>query len=191
MATDRPTLASMSAATALPTTYVPEPRGDVVAEAEAMADTHLARQQEVERVGQMVRVLDDLVRVPGTKFGIGLDALVGFVLPGVGDAITAALGLTVITAAIRRGVPKVVIARMLVNLGVDLLVGAIPIVGDAFDLLWRANTKNLALLERHQNELEPRPRRSDYAMVALATTVVAAVAATPFVLLYLLLGAIF
>lgn len=187
----RPTLAGMTAATALPTPYAPEPRGDVVAEAEAMAETHLAKQSEVERVGQMVRWLDDLVRIPGTKFGIGLDALVGFLLPGVGDAITAGLGLTVVTAAIRRGVPKVVIARMLVNLGVDLLVGAIPVVGDAFDLLWRSNTRNLALLERHQNELEPRPRRSDYAMVALATTIVATVAATPFALLYFLLGAIF
>lgn len=187
----RPTLAGMTAATALPTPYAPEPRGDVVAEAEAMAETHLAKQNEVERVGQMVRWLDDLVRIPGTKFGIGLDALVGFLLPGIGDAITAGLGLTVVTAAIRRGVPKIVIARMLVNLGVDLLVGAIPVVGDAFDLLWRSNTRNLALLERHQNELEPQPRRSDYAMVALATTIVATVAATPFVLLYFLLGAIF
>lgn len=187
----RLTLAEMSPTSALPTPYTPEPRGDVVAEAEAMAETHLAKQNEVERVGQMVRWLDDLVRVPGTKFGIGLDALVGFLLPGVGDAITAGLGLTVVTAAIRRGVPKIVIARMLVNLGVDLLVGAIPVVGDAFDLLWRANTRNLALLERHQNELEPQSRRSDYAMVALATTIVATVAATPFVLLYFLLGAIF
>ncbi|MEM6993133.1 MAG: DUF4112 domain-containing protein [Myxococcota bacterium] len=169
----------------------PEVHVDPVAEAEAMADTHLAKQEEVERVRNLVRLLDDVVRVPGTKFGIGLDALVGLVLPGLGDAITGALGLTVITAAVRRGVPRVVIARMVLNLAIDLLVGLVPVLGDAFDLVWRSNTRNLALLERHQGELAPQARASDYALVAVAATLVTATVAAPFVLLYMLLGAIF
>lgn len=168
-----------------------EPQRDAVAEAEAMAEAHLARQEEVERVGALVRLLDDVVRVPGTKFGVGLDALVGFVVPGVGDAITGALGLTVITTAIRRGVPRVVVARMLGNLAIDLIVGLVPIFGDAFDLLWRSNTRNLALLERHQSELSPTARKSDYALVAVGVALVGAVVSAPFVLLYMLLGALF
>ena len=119
---------------------------DAVAEAEAMADAHLARREEVERVGKVVRWLDDAVRIPGTKFGIGLDALLGFLLPGVGDAVTGAVSLTVLTTAARRGVPRVVLARMLLNVIIDVVGGLVPIVGDVFDVMWRSNTKNLALL---------------------------------------------
>jgi len=156
-----------------------------------MANTHLARTDEVERVGKVVRWLDDLVRVPGTKFGIGLDAIAGFFLPGVGDAITGTLGLTVISAAVRRGVPTVVIARMVLNLVIDLVVGLVPILGDTFDLFWRSNTRNFALLERHQGELEPKARAADYALVGIAAVSVVSAVVTPFVLLYLLAGAIF
>lgn len=155
---------------------------DAVADAERMADRHLARVDEVEKIGGVVRWLDDLVRVPGTKFGIGLDAILGFLIPGLGDLVTGAVALTVITAAMRRGVPRVVLARMLVNVGVDTLVGMVPVVGDVFDLLWRSNTKNLALLERHQHELEPRPRPGDYAIVAAAVGFVIASIAAPIVL---------
>ncbi|MBL4685444.1 MAG: DUF4112 domain-containing protein [Nannocystaceae bacterium] len=184
----------MTSSLAQPLTAADEwlsPRSDSVAEAEAMADIHLARQEEVERLGKLVRVLEDLVRVPGTKFGIGLDSIVGALLPGVGDAITGALGLTLITAAVRRGVPRVVVVRMVANLAIDLVVGLIPVLGDAFDLLWRSNTRNLALLERHQGELVPQAKAADYALVGLAGAVLAATVAAPFVLLYMLLGAVF
>ena len=156
----------------------PESR-DVVADAEAMADRHLARVSEVEKVGSVVRWLDDLVRVPGTRFGIGLDAILGFLVPGLGDVVTGAVSLSLLTAAMRRGVPRIVLARMLVNIGVDTVVGLVPVVGDAFDLVWRSNVRNLALLERHQNELEPRPRAGDYAIVAAAVGLVALSIAAP------------
>src|SRR5688500_4748456 len=132
----------MSASTAS-TIVVPE-TGDAVADAERMADQHLARVEEVEKVGSVVRWLDDLVRVPGTRFGIGLDAILGFLVPGLGDLVTGAVALTLLRTAMRRGVPRVVMARMLVNIGVDTMVGLVPVVGDVFDLLWRSNTKNLA-----------------------------------------------
>lgn len=156
-----------------------------------MADAHLAREEEVRRVGAVVRWLDDAVRVPGTKFGIGLDAALGFLLPGVGDAITGAVAFTVVFAAIRRGVPKVVVARMLMNIGVDTLVGLVPVAGDLFDLLWRSNTRNLALLERHHGELEPKARASDYVWVGAAATLVAATVAAPFAAAWWLFSAIF
>jgi hypothetical protein len=163
---------------------------DPVAEAEAMAETHLARQEEVRRVGSVVRWMDDLVRVPGTRFGIGLDAVLGFLVPVLGDLVTGAVAVTVITAAQRRGVPRVVVLRMLLNLGIDTLAGMVPVVGDAFDLVWRANVRNLELLERHQGELEPKARKSDYAVVAAAVGLVGLGLAAPIMLLVWLVGLI-
>lgn len=156
-----------------------------------MAEAHLAREEEVRRVGAVVRWLDDAVRIPGTQFGVGLDAALGFLLPGVGDAVTGAVAFTVVLAAIRRGVPKVVVARMMLNIGVDTLLGLIPIAGDVFDLLWRSNVRNLALLERHQGELEPRARASDYLWLGAAATLVAATVAAPFAAAWWLFSAIF
>jgi hypothetical protein len=164
---------------------------DAVAEAEEMADTHLARTEEVERLGRTVRWLENLVQIPGTKFGIGLDAIVGALVPGVGDAVTGAVSMTLLVAAARRGVPRIVIARMFLNVLVDTLVGMVPVVGDVFDLLWRSNVRNLDLLERHQHELEPRARVSDWAIVAAAGVTVVASIAAPFVLLAWLLTAVF
>ena len=163
---------------------------DSVAEAEAMADRHLARQDEVRRVGAVVRWMDDLVRVPGTRFGIGLDAVLGFFIPVIGDLVTGAIAVTVITAAQRRGVPRIVVLRMLLNLGIDMLAGMIPVVGDAFDLVWRANVRNLELLERHQGELEPKARAGDYAVVAAAVGIVGLSLAAPIMLLVWLIGLI-
>ncbi len=153
-----------------------------------MADAHLARQDEVRRVASLVRWLDDLVRVPGTTFGIGLDALLGVLVPVLGDLVTGALSVVVIRAAQRRGVPRVVLLRMLANLGLDTLVGMVPVVGDAFDLVWRANVRNLALLERHQGELEPKARKGDYVVVAAAVGLVAVGLAAPILLLVWLVG---
>lgn len=164
---------------------------DAVMDAERMADAHLARVEDVRKVGNLVRWLDDLIRIPGTKFGVGLDAAIGFVLPGVGDAITGAAALAVLGTALRSGVPRVVIARMLGNIAIDTVGGLLPVVGDVFDLFWRSNYRNLQLLERHQNELEPRARATDYLWVGLAVSLVAASVAAPFVLGYWILGAIF
>jgi hypothetical protein len=164
---------------------------DAVMDAERMADAHLARVEDVRKVGNLVRWLDDLIRIPGTKFGVGLDAAVGLVLPGVGDAITGAAALAVLGTALRSGVPRVVIARMLGNIAIDTVGGLLPVVGDVFDLFWRSNYRNLELLERHQNELEPRARATDYLWVGLAVTLIGASVAAPFVLGYWILGAIF
>ena len=170
-------------------TVAREPQ-DAVAEAEAMADQHLARTEEVRRVGVLVRWLDDLIRIPGTKFGIGLDPIVGALLPGVGDAVTGAAALTVMVTALRRGVPSVVIARMFLNVAIDVIGGLVPVAGDAFDFVWRANYRNLQLLERHQNELEPQTRRSDYLWVGGAAALVAVSVITPIVFWMTVLAAI-
>lgn len=155
---------------------------DAVAQAEAMAADHLPRTQEVERLGRIVRWLEDLVRVPGTRFGIGLDAIAGALVPGLGDAVTGAASLTLLVAAARRGLPRVVLARMLLNVTIDMVLGVVPVVGDVFDLLWRSNVRNLALIERHQHELEPQARAGDWAIVGAAGLVVALGVAIPIAL---------
>lgn len=97
---------------------------------------------------QFARLLDDLVRVPGTKIGVGLDPLINLI-PIAGDAVGTAMSAYLLVTAVRMGVPKRVIARMLLNIGIDALVGAIPIIGQAFDFVWKANALNMTLLERY------------------------------------------
>ena len=118
-----------------------------------VGDPRSARFNEFERRFSAVsRVLDDLVAVPGTGIRVGLDPVIGLI-PFVGDAISGVVGFWLITEAARFGVPRVVIARMVLNTVVDLIVGAIPFVGDLFDVVSRSNARNLALFRRHA--LEP------------------------------------
>jgi hypothetical protein len=96
----------------------------------------------------LARALDSAVRIPGTNVRFGLDAVIGLV-PGVGDLAGAAIAAYIVLAAARRGAPPALLARMLLNVAVDTAVGAVPVLGDVFDVAWRANTRNVALLERH------------------------------------------
>lgn len=95
----------------------------------------------------LVRALDGAVAIPGTGIRFGLDAIIGLV-PGVGDVAGAALSGLVVVAAARAGVPAAVLLRMLLNVAIDAVIGAVPLAGDLFDFAWRANTRNLALMER-------------------------------------------
>jgi hypothetical protein len=100
------------------------------------------------RLDAISRVLDSAVRIPGTDFRVGLDALIGLV-PVVGDLVTKAVSGYVILEARRLGASRWTIARMAANTTLDAIVGMVPIVGDAFDVMYRANAKNIALLRRH------------------------------------------
>lgn len=124
----------------------------------APASGHLAR------VRSLSRLLDSAVRVPGTRFRLGLDALLGLV-PGVGDVAGAMASGYIVVAAARLGAPPVVLARMLLNAAIDAVVGAVPLLGDLFDFGWRANSRNVALLERHL--ADPRGARGASRSVVL------------------------
>jgi hypothetical protein len=100
----------------------------------------------------LTRLLDSAIRIPGTEIRIGLDPILGAVLPELGDALTAVLSLTLLVVAFRERVPKLVMARMLTNVAIDGILGAIPILGDAFDFAFKANEMNLALIERHRGD---------------------------------------
>jgi len=153
-----------------------------------IVDAHLAREEEVRRAAGLVRWLDHAITIPGTNIGVGLDAAIGFLLPAAGDAVTGVASIGLLVVAIRRGVPSVVIARMLMNIAVDTFIGMLPVVGDLFDVVWRSNTRNLALIERHEGELRPRARAADYAIVAAGVALVGISIAAPFILIAWLIG---
>jgi len=106
----------------------------------------LTRAERVARLDALATLLDTAVLIPGTSVRFGLDALIGLV-PGIGDAITTVLSLYIVHEARSLGAPGYVIARMLGNVALDGLIGAVPLLGDAFDVLWRANKRNMALLQ--------------------------------------------
>lgn len=100
------------------------------------------------RIGRVTHALDELISVPRTPVKVGLDPVIGLI-PVVGDAVAAVVGLWVIGEAARFGVPRLVLGRMGINLLVDLAVGAIPVLGDLFDFAFRSNSANLELFRLH------------------------------------------
>jgi hypothetical protein len=102
-----------------------------------------ARMARLRRVGWL---LDNAIPIPGTRFHLGIDQIIGLV-PGIGDLIGGVLSLYIIVEAWRLGVPRGLLARMGWNVAVDTLVGEIPILGDLFDIAFKANIRNLALLD--------------------------------------------
>lgn len=136
----------------------------------------------------LVRLMDDAFRIPGTDIRIGWDAILGFLLPGVGDAATAVSQIAILLAALRARAPWIVIARMILNVGIDSLLGSVPLLGDVFDAGFKANRKNLELLERLEGVGTRPARATDYVVVALAIGLVLALIAAPLVLAVWLLS---
>ena len=125
-------------------------------------------------------LLDEAFSIPGTPIRFGLDAIVGLV-PGIGDVLAGLFSLVIPLAAWIRGVPYVSLMRMAANLGIGVLVGSIPILGDAFDVAWKVNRRNYRLLTRHLVE----PRRHtwrDWAFLLVLAGVLGLVFAIPVVL---------
>lgn len=102
----------------------------------------------VESLRRLARLWDSGFRVPGTNIAFGLDPLVGLV-PGVGDAAGALVASYVVLQAARLDVPGLTLLRMLANIAIDTLLGTVPVIGDVFDVVWKANLKNVALIEHH------------------------------------------
>jgi hypothetical protein len=102
----------------------------------------------INRLRRISRLLDNAIGIPGTKFRFGLDPILGL-LPGGGDTVTGGLSAYIVVEAARMGLPREVLWQMVVNIILDSLAGTIPIVGDLFDLGWKANVRNIALLEKH------------------------------------------
>lgn len=118
-----------------------------------------------------------------------LDPIAGLIVPGLGDVLGAGVGLYVVMVAVQKKLPAVVVARMLVNLGIDTAVGMIPLVGDIFDFGFRANQRNVALLRARHTRGRSRP--GDWLMVGGAALLLVAALALPIVLFVLFVRAVF
>jgi len=100
-----------------------------------------------DRLRWLEILLDEAFKIPGTQIRFGLDGIIGLI-PGLGDVLAGILSLLIPLAAWVRGVPYITLVRMLINVSIGLLVGTIPIFGDAFDIFWKANRRNYRLLTR-------------------------------------------
>lgn len=139
-----------------------------------------------ERLKWLEVLLDEAFVVPGTSIRFGIDGVVGLV-PGLGDIIAGILSLIIPFAAWVRGVPYITVVRMLMNVSIGLLIGTIPVLGDAFDIFWKANRRNYQLLVRSIAE----PRRHtwrDWAFLLLLGAGVGLIFTLPLTLLLWLMA---
>jgi Domain of unknown function (DUF4112) len=130
-------------------------------------DTNFQRPNAGRRLDPELELLaywmDTAFVIPGLGIRFGFDAIIGLI-PGLGDIITSLISLYILAAARRYGVPRVTMMRMAFNIAVDTTVGAVPLLGDAFDVYWKANVMNVALLRRHvlaTSEEQRTARRQD------------------------------
>lgn len=123
-------------------------------------------QGELAIIRQIRKWMDEAVTVPGTKLKVGLDPIIGLI-PGIGDLTGAAIGAYVLRAAEKLGVPTIVMVRMLFNLVIDALIGLIPLIGDYLDAVYKANSKNVALVEQAILNREATARSSWWRLVGV------------------------
>lgn len=119
--------------------------------------------------------MDGVFRVPGVGWRFGLDAILGFI-PGIGDTATSVASLYILSAAHRYGVTRTTLLRMALNVVLDAVVGAIPLIGDIFDVYWKSNQRNVAILKRHMLAVPSEQRhlqRADRWFVVLLITLLA------------------
>lgn len=121
-------------------------------------------------VRRLAWLLDDIVRIPGTRLRLGIDPLLGLI-PGGGDLAGGALSAWIIVSAARSGAPPAVLVRMGLNVIVDALVGTVPLLGDLFDAGWKANRRNAALLEEYVGPPRPVVRQSRAVLVLVLLAV--------------------
>jgi hypothetical protein len=131
-------------------------------------------------------LLDSIFRVPGTRIRFGLDAIIGLV-PGLGDLVAPVFTVAVLATGLKMRVPAIVQARMVLNAGIDMLVGLVPLLGDLADVAWKADLRNVALLERHAQPGVP-PTRGDYWFVLVCVGLVVLIGLVPIVLVVWLLS---
>jgi hypothetical protein len=118
------------------------------------------REDAVARVTMVAKLLDSAFYVPGLNRRVGLDSVIGLV-PGVGDAISAALASYIVWEARQLGLPRWKIARMIGNVAMDTAIGAIPIAGDMFDIFFKSNERNLRIIHEHLGLPKRGPREID------------------------------
>jgi hypothetical protein len=134
-----------------------------------------------ENLDFLSHVLDDWFRVPGTSIRFGLDGLIGLV-PGLGDILGGLASSLLVVAAWVRGVPSITLVRMVVNIAIEVLLGTIPLFGDLFDIAWKANRRNYALIVRHLEQSRKQTWK-DWVFLLLIAVTLAAIFLAPILLL--------
>jgi hypothetical protein len=110
--------------------------------------TAASRRQALERLERLSRILDTAIRVPGLGIRFGVDGIIGLA-PGIGDAVTTLLSCWIVYQAYRLGASREVLTKMAGNVAIDGVIGVVPLFGDLFDVMWRANRRNVNLLRTH------------------------------------------
>src|ERR1700732_4224695 len=142
-----------------------------------------------EHLDYIAALLDDIFRIPGTQIRFGLDALIGWV-PGVGDAMTGIASFLIVFASWRRGAKAVTLTRMIANVLLETAIGAIPVAGDVFHVIWKANRRNYRLLLREREQPGANTRR-DWMFLAIIFFIALAALGIPIVILVWILRSLF
>src|ERR1700738_22744 len=123
-----------------------------------------------EHLEYVAALLDDMFRVPGTNIRFGLDAVIGWV-PGIGDGLAGIASFLIVFASWRRGVPSVTLVRMVANILLETTLGAIPVAGDIFHVVWKANRRNYRLLIREREQPGSHTKRDWMFLAVILFTV--------------------
>ena len=132
-------------------------------------------------------IMDELVRVPGTKFRFGLDPLLGLI-PGIGDTSSALVSALALIQAVRVGVPKILLARMSLNILINEIIGVVPVVGDAFSFWFKSNARNYEIIKNHRLGSSV-PARSDWLFVIGILVLLLLIVCAGIAISFLVLGA--
>ncbi|NES82366.1 MAG: DUF4112 domain-containing protein [Moorea sp. SIO2B7] len=148
-----------------------------------------SRETTLNRLRSLSHLLDNAIPIPGTSYRIGIDPLLGL-FPAAGDYLSAAFSAYIVIQAAQIGASKATLSRMTLNIILDTLVGTIPMLGDLFDFSWKANTKNMALLESHANSPDKTKKADGWflglLLIVLTLVVVVTTAVSVMILGFLL-----
>ncbi|HEX3817966.1 MAG TPA: DUF4112 domain-containing protein [Chthoniobacterales bacterium] len=143
-----------------------KPQPVIDAEWDVLPPEEKQKRQNIEPLFRwLALIMDNLLRLPGTRFRFGLDPIIGL-LPGIGDTTSSIISAIALIAAARRGLPKILLVRMSFNILLNEIVGIIPIFGDAFSFWFKSNARNYELIKRH-TAAPQRARKSDWLFVGL------------------------
>jgi hypothetical protein len=146
------------------------------------------QEHRLDTLRKMAQLLDSAFLVPGTSWRIGLDPILGL-FPVLGDLVSPLFTAGILWQARELGIPKVVQLRMIFNVAIDSIVGVVPVAGDLFDFAWKANDRNMAMLEHHAREEHPASP-ADWMFVVAMIAILIALAALPVVAVGYLLSLI-
>jgi len=152
-------------------------------------DSDTRAERSLATIHRWRRILDDAFGIPGTKFRFGWDPILGLI-PGLGDVVTGLASIFLLFQAFHFQVPNIVKARMVLNVLIDVIVGAIPLIGDVFDFAWKSTSMNLVLLEKHAGT-GAKPGFGDWVFVLGAVAAAVLIIAIPILLLAFLFRTLF